>query len=177
MNKLSASFESVWKENLEPKARALGAHDADLDRARTAAKNMMIAAGWATVDGKCEFISENDLKNCLETTTPVVEKATQTAMADRRVVTAQTGFVPTKAQVVAGAAKALVSAGAEPVELTSAQVTTASNSLAGLAAVGDRCPRCSGSMDPVGLVNDRAGLYCPRDRVVLPLPANQTVRD
>ena len=176
MKKLNASFESVWSTSLEPKARALGAIDGDLDRVRAAAKSLMITAGWTNNTGDCSFVNEGDLSNCLSATVQLVENTTKSVVAQRRVVTAKAGFGPTKAQVVAGSARALVSASAPTVELTSTQVA-ASNFAPAMARVGDRCPRCSGSMEPVGLVNERAGLYCPRDRVVLPLPADQSVRD
>lgn len=176
MSKLNATFESVWKE-LEPKARALGAIDGDIDRVAIAARNLMITAGWASRDGTCDFVSDTDRATCLKATSEVVENTTKLVVAQRRVVHARPGFGVTKAQVLAGGARATISAQvASTVELTSTQI--AANAFApGFAKVGDRCPRCSGSMEPVGLVNERAGLYCPRDRVVLPLSADQSVRD
>ncbi len=163
---IKTTFETIWEKSLETVARQNGAVDGDLHRVRTAAKNLLVAAGWAQPSGDCSFVSDADLQACVSAAVPAVTRAAKQAESERRLAPPTPGLSPTKRQIMAGA---------ETVELTSAQLTASAFSPQ-MAQVGDRCPRCSGSMEPVGLVNERAGLYCVRDRVVLPLASEQAVR-
>lgn len=152
-------FESVWKNVLVPKASALGAVDGDLDKLRSKVKNYLASAGWVLPSGEMSFVSKTDKASCLSAAADQIARVVPTLVESRRVTRMQVTAATVSANFVSDPA-AHVSASALP----------------GMASMGDRCPRCSGSMEPVGLVNDRVGLYCTRDRVVLPLPEGTQLR-
>lgn len=175
------SFESLWSRHLEPKAKAHGVRDGDVSKVRTAVKNLLVTAGWADQNGATSFGSIKDFNACLSAATQTIDRVAPPLAAERKLTTVRAGFTPTKSQMLAGSAVALPAATGEwtPVTLESVpEVQVAAVTFSPLLAkLGDKCPRCSGSMQPVALVNDRAALYCNRDRVVLPLPPEQTMRD
>jgi hypothetical protein len=175
---IKTSFEQLWAGELEAKARAAGAIDGDIPRIRSAAKNLLISAGWAETTGECHFLSDGDKGACLTAAAETIERTTGQLVSERNLVraTTQPGFSPTKTQVLAGSAQAAVSAGVETMVLESVQQVSAGSFTPACAKLGDRCPRCSGSMETVGLVNDKASIYCTRDRVVLPLSSDYSMR-
>lgn len=152
----SISFEDIWGTTLVAKAKSAGVRDGDLDQVRSSVKNMLVSSGWVTADGKTNFLSSVDANAALSAATSHLEKVAEPLVQASKVTRAQviqasmmTDFHSAGTSVVAG--------------------------LPGVATVGDRCTKCSGAMDVVSLVNDRVGLYCTRDRVVLPLPAGTEI--
>ena len=171
MAKISGSFDNLWTSELEAKAKAFGVIDGDLSRIRATVKNALISADWALNDGSLLFSSENDKANAVKAAVEVLSAASQRQVAERRVTVRPTvGSSPTKAQVLQA------STGVDSMSFSSVSTVKSGSFSPDMAKAGDKCPRCSGAMDPVGLVNDRAALYCPRDRVVLPLPPASSVR-
>ncbi len=166
--KKTSTFESFWAQNLEPKAKAHGVVDGDLSRIRGAVKNLLISAGWATVEGAMTLSSDKDAANCLTAAAASVDATAPFVAAERKVVRVSAGSTPTKGMLRASAD------GDSVVDFASQ--TTVNPEFPVLASVGDACPRCKGSMEPVALANNKAAVYCNRDRVVLPLPANLEVR-
>jgi hypothetical protein len=177
MAKITGTFDKLWNQGMADDARRLGVVDGDLSRVRSKVKNLLIDAGWAKADGAVEFVTEQDAANALQAAHKVLTSAAASFSAQRKVVKASVGHSPTRAQVLSGSTiSSAVSNDPVTVNLTSANTVDAGSFNPEMGKVGDRCPRCHGSMEPVGLVNDRAGLYCPRDRVVSPLPAGTQVR-
>jgi hypothetical protein len=167
MAKITGTFDNFWS-SIEAKARELGAVDGDLPQIRIAVKNVLVTAGWADVSGIVNFLSETDKASALSAATAEVQRLSP-ALTQARKLTFTAGFQPTKGSLSA-------SASASPV-LEMSNVESVSSSFSPqMAKVGDACPRCSGSMQPVGLVNDRSALYCPKDRVVMPLPTGVSLR-
>jgi hypothetical protein len=165
MAKITGTFDNFWS-SIEAKARELGAVDGDLPQIRSAVKNVMVTAGWADVSGSVNFLSKSDKASALSAATAEVQRLSP-AITHARKLTFTAGFQPTKGSL---------SASASPV-LEMSNVESVSSSFSPqMAKVGDACPRCSGSMQPVGLVNDRSALYCPKDRVVMPLPTGVSLR-
>ena len=163
MAKISGTFENFWQD-LERKAKDQGVGDGDLSQVRRAVKNVLIAAGWADAAGNVEFLSEADKTACKAAADAEVARVVP-AMAQARTLNFTAGFHPTKNALQASTAT----------EMTAVSpVSAAFNPV--LAKVGDKCPRCEGSMQAVGLVNERAALYCPKDRVVMPLPSGVSLR-
>jgi hypothetical protein len=171
MAKITGNFDNLWTSDLEAKAKGLGVIDGDLPRVRAAVKNALVSADWAANDGSLTFLSENDRNNAVKAALDVLTTVSQRASADRRVTVKPTGSSPTKSQVLLAS-----TAGAPTTAFASVTPVRNGAFTPDVAKAGDKCPRCSGSMEPVGLVNDRAGLYCSRDRVVLPLSAASSVR-
>jgi hypothetical protein len=172
MAKTTSSFDHLWTSELEAKAKSLGVIDGDLPRIRATVKNTLISADWAANDGTVTFSSEEDRNNAIKAAVDVLTIASQRTAAERRVVVKPTvGSAPTKSQVL------LASAGGDALTAFSSVSTVRTGAFAPeMAKAGDKCPRCNSSMEPIGLVNDRAALYCSRDRVVLPLSASSSVR-
>ncbi len=173
-NPLAFQFNHLWQTILEPKAKDMGLIDGDMPKVRSAVKNMMVSAGWSDVEGKVDFISAEDLNAGMEASLDIIKVIGPTLVASRR-VTHRHGFTPTKTQIVDTTVSPVVQASVEPVELTSTQSVTAAFHPE-MGKVGDRCPKCSGSMEPVALVNERGAIMCQRDRVVTPLPIGYSVR-
>jgi hypothetical protein len=171
MSRIKSSFSQVWSKHLEAKAREAGAIDGDIPRLQNSAKNLMVSAGWTSPDGQCDFVSPQDLSACVQAAAEEIASTAQKLAGERRLRRLPVGSTTTKSQVTSGSAHQIGAAA----ELSSAQ-TTSSSAMPIMAKPGDRCPRCSGSMRSLGLVNDRAGLYCQRDRVVLPLSADFQMR-
>lgn len=171
MAKISGTFDQLWTSDMESKAKALGVIDGDLHRVRASVKNLLVTAGWAANDGSLSFTSETDRSNAITASMQVLTSTAQRTAAERRVTVAPRGSTPTKASIL----QASAAAPPQSASFSSASPVRVA-SFPALAKVGDRCPRCNGNMDPVGLVNDRGALYCPRDRVVLPLSPDVSVR-
>lgn len=164
MAKISSTFESFW-QSLEVKAKELGVGDGDLPQLRSGVKNVLVAAGWSNTSGKLEFLSASDQSACEAAAMAEMQRVAP-AMAQSRKLTFTSGFNPTKHNL---------SASTTTTEMASVSPVTSAFSPM-MAKVGDTCPRCSGSMQAVGLVNERSALYCPKDRVVMPLPSGVTLR-
>jgi len=176
MAKITGTFDKLWNRGMADDARRLGVVDGDLASIRSKVKNRLIDAGWAKADGTVEFVTEQDAANALKAAQDTLVAAASKVTTERKVVRASVGTSPTRSQVLSGSARPI---GSQPnvATLMSANTTVDAGSFnPEMGKVGDRCPRCHGSMAPVGLVNDSAGLYCPRDRVVQPLPAGTQVR-
>ncbi len=170
MAKIIGSFDQLWTSDLEAKAKALGALDGDLPRVRATVKNALISADWASNDGSLRFSSDNDQNNALKAAVEAMTSASQRAAAERKVTVKHAGVAPTRSQVL------LASASAPPTTFSSVSPVRTGAFSPESAKAGDKCPRCNSMMEPVGLVNERAALYCSRDRVVLPLSAESSVR-
>lgn len=166
MAKITGTFDSFW-QSLEGTAKDLGVTDGDLPQLRTSVKSVLVAAGWADPSGKTEFLSASDEKACRAAAETEVSRLAP-ALAQARQLVFTSGFHPTKNSLSAASAPVVT-------EMTSAQTVTSSFQPQ-MAKVGDSCPRCSGPMQAVGLVNDRSALYCPKDRVVEPLPVGVSSR-
>lgn len=163
MTKISGTFEQLWQD-LEVSAKTAGIIDGDLDIVRSSVKNLLVTAGWADPSGVVSFVSTSDQATCVEAAKTELARLAPTLSTQRKLVTAELSSHQNKMQVLsAGAATDFTGTG------VSASAPT-------MAKAGDRCPRCSGAMEPVGLVNDRAALYCDKDRVVLPLPFGTSLR-
>lgn len=172
MAKITGSFDNLWTSELEAKAKGLGVIDGDLPRIRASVKNALISADWVTNDGTVTFSSENDKSNALKAAVEVLTISSQRTTAERRVVVRpQAGMSPTKSQVLLAS-----SASAAPTGFSSVSPVRNGAFSPEMAKAGDKCPRCNSTMEPVGLVNERAALYCSRDRVVEPLSADSSVR-
>lgn len=164
MAKISSSYEDFWQV-LEAKAKELGLTDGDLPHVFTAVKNVVVSAGWADQTGAMSFLSESDKEACVQASFAEIERIAPKLEHERK-LTFKSGFSPTKSNLKPGTTTAQISSTG----------TLSSSSLVAMGKPGDRCPRCSGSMQPVGLVNDKAALYCPKDRVVLPLAGDASIR-
>lgn len=149
---VKTTFQVFWTRHLEPKARRLGAQDADIEALKSKAKSLIVDAGWGDLAGKISCISKQDFSACLkasiENLGPSVQKVV-TARQDR----ANTAAATVGINLSASTMPTFQSANFNPV----------------MAQVGEACPRCSSAMIPVNLVNGRAGVYCQSDRVVLPV--------
>jgi len=178
MAKIIGTFDNLWNKGMASDARSLGVRDGDLHTVRSKVKNLLVGSGWATPDGKVEFVTEQDAANALLAARNVIEEASATLSASAKIVVASAGTSPTKQQVLSGSAKAtVVSSGTEQVTLTSTNSEVVNAAFhPKMAQAGDRCPRCHGAMEPVSLANERGGIYCRQDRVVLPLPTGTQVR-
>lgn len=165
MAKITGTFDNFWS-SIEAKAKELGVVDGDLPQVRTAVKNVLVTAGWADVSGIVNFLSDNDKAAALSAATAEVQRLSP-AISQSRKLTLTAGFQPTKNSLSANTTTTLEMSNVESVS---------SSFTPQMAKVGDACPRCSGSMQPVGLVNDRSALYCPKDRVVMPLPTGVSLR-
>jgi hypothetical protein len=165
MAKITGTFDNFWS-SIEAKAKELGVVDGDLPQVRTAVKNVLVTAGWADVTGIVNFLSDNDKAAALSAATAEVQRLSP-AISQSRKLTLTAGFQPTKNSLSANTTTTLEMSNVESVS---------SSFTPQMAKVGDACPRCSGSMQPVGLVNDRSALYCPKDRVVMPLPTGVSLR-
>jgi len=165
MAKITGTFDNFWS-SIEAKAKELGVVDGDLPQVRTAVKNVLVTAGWADVSGIVNFLSDNDKAAALSAATAEVQRLSP-AISQSRKLTLTAGFQPTKNSLSANTTTTLEMSNVESVSSSFAPQ---------MAKVGDACPRCSGSMQPVGLVNDRSALYCPKDRVVMPLPTGVSLR-
>lgn len=177
MSKIKTTFDDLWKKGLENDARSLGVIDGDLPKVRSKVKNVLIRAGWATAAGDVDFVTDMDAANALQAARKELNRVSERLVAERKVVRASKtpGMAPTKAQVLNASAESLTP-GPQQVHLESTQHAVEASFLPKMAQVGDRCPRCHGSMTPVGLANSRGGLYCTKDRVVVPLSADTQVR-
>ena len=172
MSKINTTFDSLWKQGLEGDAKNLGVIDGDLPQVRNRVKNLFVSAGWTKPDGTTEFVSNQDCANALQAARTELNKVAPLVAAQRKVaaIRASTaGATPTKSGVlsasVAGSAPAT-----QQVTLQSTGAEVAAASFApNMGKVGDKCPRCYGHMEPVKLANNRAAIYCTRDRVVTPL--------
>lgn len=169
MSKITGTFDNFWQP-IEAKAKALGVSDGDLPHVRSSVKNVLIASGWADPAGAVNFLSDTDKGACLAAAEAEVARLAP-AMNQSRKLTFSAGFQPTKHNLSAST----TTAPGAFTEMANVQ-TVSSNFSPTMAKVGDACPRCSGAMQPVGLVNDRAALYCPKDRVVQPLPSGVSLR-
>lgn len=178
MAKITGTFNKLWKQGMEDDARRLGVIDGDLAAVRAKVKNTLVSGGWANAEGNVEFVTEQDAANALQAAQKTLIAASERLAKERKVVRTSSGVTPTKASVLSASTVHVDPSEKRVVNLTSAGNThvDASAFSPKMGEVGDRCPRCRGSMDPVGLVNDRAGLYCTRDRVVVPLPTGTQVR-
>lgn len=165
MTKITGTFDNFWT-SIEAKAKELGVVDGDLPQVRTAVKNVLVTAGWADISGAVNFLSDKDKAAAVSAATAEVQRLSPT-IAQSRKLTFNSGFQPTKNSLSANTTTSL--------EMSNVQ-SVSSNFAPQMAKVGDACPRCSGSMQPVGLVNERSALYCPKDRVVMPLPAGVSLR-
>lgn len=150
------TFENLWTNILSAKAASAGVSDGDLDEVRSSVKSALVSAGWVESSGACSFLSNTDKGNCLTAAAEQIQRVAPNLVNNRKV---------TRMQVMSASATT-----------DFAPNNAVSASLPGMAKVGDRCSKCSGTMDVVGLVNDRAGLYCSRDRVVLPLPSGTSLK-
>jgi len=159
---IKLSFSDLWATHLEAKALAAGAVDGDFQSIRVAARNVLVSAGWDDGQGALNFVSNTDLASCIKAAVEAVETSAHLASHHRLAARAQpvVGASATKAQVLSAYSMA---------EFTSAQKAPVASFSPLMAKPGDRCPRCSGSMEPVILVNDKPAVYCTKDRVVLPL--------
>lgn len=164
--KISSNFESFW-QSLEPKAKGTGMSDGDLAHARSSVKNVLVAAGWSDSSGRIEFLSSADQAACENAALAEVQRIAPSLVQSRKLVFTD-GFHPTRHSLSAQTQPQAALAEMTPV--------VSSNFHPTLAKVGDNCPRCSGAMQAVGLVNDRSALYCPKDRVVMPLPSGVSLR-
>jgi len=172
MAKITGSFDNLWTSELEAKAKSLGVIDGDLSHIRASVKNALISADWVEKDGTLSFSSENDRTNALKAAVDVLTVNSQRAAAERKVVVRPTaGTSPTKSQVLLASATS-----ASPTAFSSVSPVRTGAFAPEMAKPGDKCPRCNSTMEPVGLVNERAALYCSRDRVVEPLSAASSVR-
>jgi hypothetical protein len=169
MFKITGTFDSFW-QSIEADVKDLGISDGDLAHARSSVKSVLVAAGWADPSGSVNFLSESDKASCKAAAEAEVARLAP-VMNQSRKLSFSAGFQPTKNSLTASTTTA---AGAFT-EMANVQ-TVSSNFSPALAKLGDACPRCSGTMQPVGLVNDRAALYCPKDRVVQPLPLGVSLR-
>lgn len=169
MAKIVGTFENFWLP-LEAKAKAVGVKDGDLTAVRASVKNLLVTAGWSDSAGNTSFLSASDQASCLAAAEAEVSRVAPTVAASRKLVVSS-GFHPTKASVSAG-----ISPPMTLTEMSSVPTVSASNFRPEMGKAGDRCPRCSATMEPVGLVNDRAALYCAKDRVVTPLPSGTSLR-
>jgi hypothetical protein len=165
MANITGTFDNFWS-SIEAKAKELGVVDGDLPQVRTAVKNVLVTAGWADVSGGVNFLSDNDKAAALSAATTEIQRLSPTISQSRK-LTFTAGFQPTKNRLSANTTTTLEMSNVESVS---------SSFTPHMAKVGDACPRCSGSMQPVGLVNDRSALYCPKDRVVMPLPTGVSLR-
>lgn len=182
MAKITGTFDKLWNQGMADDARKLGVIDGDLLTVRSRVKALFVSAGWAQPDGTVEFVTEQDAANALQAAREVVEKTSTRLAAERKVVRAHpvsAGTTPTKMQVLSGNARPIDhinEAGSSSAVLHSTGAVATASFNPKMGQVGDRCPRCHGSMEPVGLVNERGALYCSRDRVVQPLPDGTQVR-
>lgn len=178
MGTKKTTFAALW-DKLEPKAKAAGVLDGDLGEVRSSVKNVLISGGWTDAHGVVTFLSDRDQVTALTAAVETIKNVAPVLADQRQAVRASVGFTPTKAQVLSGSATSPVTAAPTPVALSSIQNPAAAPTSAFapvMAKIGDKCPRCSGAMEPVALANDRAGIICMRDRVVLPLPPDFSVQ-
>jgi len=173
--KITGTFDEIWNQGMEANAKALGVRDGDLPKVRAKVKNLFISAGWASPEGDVEFVSQLDAANALQAARKELSRVAERVAHEGKVVRATAGTTPTKSQVLSA------SAGSDPTGPTTATIHTSHTIEAGAFApkmgkVGDRCPRCMGSMEPVGLANGKGAIYCTRDRVVVPLSQDTQVR-
>ena len=173
MSKISGTFEELWQSGMEANAKDLGVLDGDLATVRSKVKNLLIRAGWAQSDGSVGFVSDLDHANALQACRKELNAAADKLVSERKVVRASAvpGSTPTKEQVLSASSNVPQEATLYP-----SAIVDASSALPKIGHIGDRCPRCSASMQPVGLANNKAALYCTQDRVVVPLASDITVR-
>lgn len=154
------TYDDVWM-GLEKAAKAEGANDKDLETMRSKVKSFLVDCDWVTPDGEVTVVSVRDKAAMIKAASDQVQRLLPAVVGTRLAasIQANVGFAPTKGQVVAGSTtfSSLL------------REASSNNNLPMLASVGDRCPKCSSSMKVVRLVNDKAGLFCTSDRVVLPL--------
>lgn len=161
--KQKTTWSAFWG-SIEDTARKSGAVDVDLVALANSTRNLLISAGWCGVDNTVVFSSENDRANAVAAATDHVKDQTPIVVGGRirqnRVIRAGYELSPSQAKDHA----TLSASNFMPVENTAAV-----SPLPGLADTGSKCPRCEGSMVVVGLVNDKAAVYCLKDRIALPL--------
>lgn len=150
----SCSIEDFWTANFEGRAREHRLPQPATDALRAAVKGTLIDAGWASPDGTLTFSSKADATAAYRASLRRFQP-----LAERLAREAQVRFTgaPMRASVSASA------------EVPFTPVSGAAFH-PGVPSVHDKCPRCSSAMEPVRLVNDRVGIFCSKDRVVLPLP-------
>jgi hypothetical protein len=153
---LKSSVEKVY-QTIETEAKGNGVRDGDMDAVYRVVKATLVDAGWATSGGEVSFVSAEDAQNAMGAVRDAVLTLSK-GLANRKVVL-QPGSQPTKNHVSSASA----------VSFQSVPQAVAGGFHATMAKVGDTCPKCNGSMQQVLLVNERSGLYCSKDRVVLPL--------
>ena len=171
MSKITGTFEDMWRQGMEEDARKLGVRDGDLPKVRAKVKNLFISAGWGKADGSLEFVSQLDAANALQAAKKELSAVAERVAQQSKVVQAAAGTTPTKSQVLSASSDTPKLA-----TLHSSHTLEAGAFAPKMGSVGDRCPRCHGSMEPVGLANGKAAIYCIRDRVVTPLPQDTQVR-
>lgn len=167
MNSNKNTFDAIWQQ-MEPNARELGIRDGDLPRIRSKVKSLFISAGWANKEGVVEFMNDLDAATALQAARKELERTARLVASEEAAskLVARAGSTPTKAQVLSASSS---------VSLHSTGVSSGSFSPR-MGSVGDRCPRCHGSMEPVGLANGKTAIYCTKDRVVLPLSPEDSAR-
>lgn len=120
--------------------------------ARAAARVLAMDVGWCDAAGNTSFISAADEAECIARIAEVAADKTRHAQVSRASLSAKAMAPEDK-----------------PVAIS------ASSAVPMLAKIGDRCSACGGPTIPVGLANDRLGLYCTNDRVVHPLPPGHSM--
>lgn len=160
------TMESFWA-GIEGRARELGAQDSDVAQLRSKTKNLLISADWSDTSGNVTFSSDNDEKNAISAAVNLIEEETGTIIAKRvrnnREI--RMGYSPSSSAITAGANPAELQASTFRPAAESAQMSA----LPGPVTMDTRCTRCGGAMQATVLVNNGTGLYCSKDRIVLPL--------
>lgn len=150
------TFSDLWNNGLADVAREEGVRDGDLPKVRASVKAALIRATWCARDGSLEFANDKDQANCLRHARKVVEKEAP-KYAHSHLAASMVGQSPTRRSLSAFlnpvTPDTMLSAGFSP----------------RMAEVGDSCPNCGGQMRAVELANSKPGLFCPHDRVCLPL--------
>ncbi len=153
---MNNTFSNLWDDGLADAARAAGVRDGDLNKIRAKVKATLVSATWADNEGKLCFANDADMAACLQTARAVVDSESP-KYAHSHLKASLQGQHPNKTSLSAFlnpvTPDTMISAGFSPV----------------MAKPGDRCPNCSGNMLAVELVNQKPGLFCPADRVCLPL--------
>jgi hypothetical protein len=171
--KITGTFEGIWKDGLEGDAQKAGVRDGDLHRVRARLKALFIRAGWATPEGNVDFVSEEDAANALIAARRELDTVASKVAHEGRVTRSVAGSSPTKSQVLSAAMRSEQ----QMATLHSSPQNEVSGSFAPrMGQTGDHCPRCSSAMEPVRLANQRAALYCTRDRVVIPMSPDTQIR-
>jgi hypothetical protein len=145
---------------VEPRARELGAQDSDVSELRSKVRNLVIAAGWGDIAGNLAFVSDSDQKNCISAAMTLVDDETVPLVAKR---------VRSNRKIRVGYAASPTGGSAAISASTFAPVGAQTAALPDPVTPDTRCPRCASAMSTVGLANDGVGIYCSKDRIVLPL--------